>query len=395
MAAPTRHPRRDDRRATRHRLSTGIALATVVALAGLSACSGAPDPTAEQLAAVTYAPRGEVPGWEVSTPEEQGLDPDVIAELYWRAGQLETPYSLLVVKNGHLIGEWYYRAGSPEQQLAVASVTKSYTSALVGIAIDEGCIPSVDEPMMTYFPELAGRLDDARKEQITIRELLQMRAGYKWEEASDEGMALLYGRFDTHSLIDVPLVRDPGTGWDYSNLSAHLLAVILARACDSPDLMDFATEHLFEPLGTTPGSWIEDRDGYRHGHADIQLTARDMARFGQTYLDGGVYDGEQVIPPAWIHESWQRYTEGGWYYKVGSHWHDSYGYLWWIIDAGPHTYYLAWGHGGQQIAVIPDQDMVVVLTADPLWGEHGDGPWALEKANLNLVADFVAGLPEA
>jgi CubicO group peptidase (beta-lactamase class C family) len=121
-----------------------------------------------------------------------------------------------------------------------------------------------------------------------------------------------------------------------------------------------------------------------------------MARFGQLYLDGGRYQGQQIVPAAWIADSWQPYTESAWYYKVGNNFdRTAYGYQWWIIDAGPHTYRLAWGHGGQQIAVLPEMDMVVVLTADPLYLQSGDGPWAIEKANLNVVADFIAGLPSA
>ncbi len=81
--------------------------------------------------------------------------------------------------------------------------------------------------------------------------------------------------------------------------------------------------------------------------------------------------------------------------RAAPNWHSSYGYQWWLIDAGPHTYALAWGHGGQQIAVLPEKDLVVVVTADPLYGQFGDGPWALEKSNPNLVANFIAGIPQA
>ncbi len=384
-------------RARRRRIVAGLTACLLPAVAGLAACGGEPDPTPEELAAVDYAPTVDVEGWDVSTPEAQGLDPDLVAEVYWRAAQRESIYSLLVIKDGYLVGEQYFGVGGPYQEVAVASVTKSYTGTLVGIALEDGCLPSLDEPMMTWFPELEARLDDPRKDEITVRELLQMRAGFAWEESSAEGMELLYSRFEPASLVDVPLTHDPGSGWDYSNLSSHLLAIILARACasdDDEDLMAFATERLFEPLGTEPWRWLADRADYRHGHADLSVSAREMARLGQTWLDGGVYDGQQVFPEAWVEESWQKYTENAWYYKVGSNWHSSYGYQWWLIDAGPWTYALAWGHGGQQIAVLPEQGLVVVVTADPLWGEHGDGPWALEKSNLNLVADFIAGIPE-
>ncbi len=378
----------------------GVVIAALVtallAVGALAGCGGEPDPTPEELAAVEYVPPAVVEGWEVSTPQAQGLDPDLVAEVYWRAARRESVYSLLVVKDGYLVGEQYFHSGRLAQKALMQSATKSVTGALVGIAIEEGCVTSVDEPMMTYFPDLADRLDDPRKNDITIEQLLQHRAGYQWEESSSELLELLYQGFlpDSMGLVEVPLVRDPGSGHDYSNLSSHLLSVIVSRACDT-DLLDFADEHLFGPLGIEPGSWTRDWDGYRWGAGELHLRARDMARFGQLYLDDGVADGEQVVPASWIEDSWTPYTENAWGSKVGSNFgRTAYGYQWWIIDAGPHTYYLAWGHGGQQIAVVPELDVVLAVTADPLVGDHGGAGWSLEKANLNLVADFIAGLPE-
>jgi len=366
-----------------------------VFVAGLVAgCGGGP--TDEELAAVQFAPQ-QGGDWTVSTPQEHGLDPDGVADLYWRAGQLESIHSLLVVKDGDLVAEDYFNAGRPGQRALLQSATKSITGALVGIAIEEGCVPGVGETMMAYFPELTDRIRDARKSDITIEQLLAHRAGYAWEESSSELLEMLYQGFlpDQMALVEVPLVRDPGSGHDYSNLSSHLLSVIVSRACET-DLLDYANEHLFAPLGIEPGEWTQDWDGYRWGAGELHLRARDMARFGQLYLDEGTVDGEQVVPASWIEDSWTPYTEDAWGNKVGDNFgRTAYGYQWWIIDAGPHTYYLAWGHGGQQIAVLPEQDMVVVVTADPLVGDHGGGGWSLEKANLNLVADFIADLPAA
>lgn len=366
-----------------------------VCVAGLVAgCGGGP--TEEELAAVQYAPQ-QAGNWMVSTPQEHGLDPDGVAELYWRAGQLESIHSLLVVKDGDLVAEDYFNTGRPEERALLQSATKSITGALVGIAIEEGCLPRVGETMMAHFPELADRIRDARKNDITIEQLLAHRAGYAWEESSPELLEMLYQGFlpDQMALVEVPLVRDPGSGHDYSNLSSHLLSVIVSRACEI-DLLDYANEHLFIPLGIEPGEWTQDWDGYRWGAGELHLRARDMARFGQLYLDEGTVDGEQVVPASWIEDSWTPYTEGAWGNKVGDNFdRTAYGYQWWIIDAGPHTYYLAWGHGGQQIAVLAELDMVVVVTADPLVGDHGGGGWSLEKANLNLVADFIADLPAA
>ena len=165
-------------------------------------------PSTEDLEAVDYTPlAGD--DWEVSTPAEQGLDPLLVSELYYNASQVETINALLVVKNGYLIAEKYFNGGSVEQKTRLQSVTKSYTSALVGLALEQGCLSSVDQKMMTFFPELADRITDPRKNQITLRQMLQMRAGYPWEESTSELFEMLYHGFQPSLLADVPLVSDP------------------------------------------------------------------------------------------------------------------------------------------------------------------------------------------
>jgi CubicO group peptidase (beta-lactamase class C family) len=115
--------------------------------------------------------------------------------------------------------------------------------------------------MMDFFPELADQITDPRKNQITIRQMLQMRAGYPWEESTAGLLELLYTGFRPSTLVDVPLVRDPGTGMEYSNLTSHLLGMIVARAADT-DLKSFAEQHLFSPLNIEAGEWIQDWEGY-------------------------------------------------------------------------------------------------------------------------------------
>ena len=362
----------------------------ILVLTMLSGCSG---PSAAQLAAVDYTPSSQ-DEWPVSTPEEQGLDPEWLAELYYNASQLETVYSLLVFKNGYLVAEDYFHIGKPDLQVNIHSVTKSINSALVGIALEQGCLTSLDQKMMDFFPEFTDRITDPRKKQITIQQMLQMRAGYPWEEATAEGTDLLFTGFRPSNLIDVPLAYDPGSDSAYSNLTSHLLGIIVARACNT-DLKSFAQEHLFDPLEIEPGFWQQDWEGNYLGYSDIHLSSTDLAKFGLLYFNEGKHDGIQVIPAQWVHDSLQIYSKDTWTVRVGRNWDDNgYGYQWWSIKAGNYRYNLAWGHGGQQIVLLNDLDMMIVFLADPLHLEHGDGPWRIEKANLNLIADFVASLPK-
>ena len=143
------------------------------------------------------------------------------------------------------------------------------------------------------------------------------------------------------------------------------------------------------------GKQTQDRDGYYMGHGETHFTARDMAKFGLLYLNEGEYQGQQIVSADWVSDSLQTYLEDAWEYRVGRNFTDiGYGYMWWSTRAGDYRINLAWGHGGQLDVVVDELDLVVVTTADPLYGEIGDGPWNHEKSNINLVADFIASLPE-
>ena len=332
--------------------------------------------------------------WKVSTPAEQGLDPMLVAELYFNAAKLSKLYGLLVIRNGYLIAEGYFNEGSIDQKALLQSVTKSYTSALVGIALDQGRLSSVNQKMMDFFPELADQISDPRKEQITIQDMLQMRAGYPWEDSSAELFEILYSGFRPSHLAEIPLVRDPGTDFEYSNLTTHLLATIVARACET-DLKSYAEENLFSPIGVEVGDgWPRDWEGYYIGHGGLRFTARDAAKFGLLYLNDGLFEGNRIVSADWVHDSLQTYSEDVWSYRVGRNFRDvGYGYQWWSARAGGHDFNLAWGHGGQLIFLLDEFDMVIVVTSDPFFGQHDGQSWKHEKANVNLVSNFINSLP--
>jgi CubicO group peptidase (beta-lactamase class C family) len=364
----------------------------VLAASGLVGCGSSPDGTqdSEEPAAVGYTPLA-ADGWAVSTPAEQGLDPALVAELYDDAADLDRLYSLLVVKNGYLVAEKYFNEGSLEQEARIQSATKSVASALVGIALDQGCLTSVEQKMLDSFPEVAGQITDPRKEQITIREMLQMRAGYPWEETHP---ALWEGLLSGHYprlVEEFPLTADPGTRFQYSNLTSNWLGIIVDRACGM-HLKPYAEEHLFSPMGIEPGEWGTDWEGHNNGCGDLHLTARDMAKFGQLYLDGGAYEGNQIVPADWVRDSLQTYSEDAWD-NIGRFHDIGYGYHWWSATAGDHEVSFAWGHGGQLIVLVDEFDMLVVTTADPFWLQNDGQSWKHEKATISLVADFVASLP--
>ncbi|UCG43007.1 MAG: serine hydrolase [candidate division WOR-3 bacterium] len=376
-----------------------VALA-VSALVGCIACSGC---KSLEFVPVDYTPQtgGD---WEVSTPAAEGLDPTLVDVFYSEATYLPTLYGLLVVKNGKLIAEKYFNEGSIGQLSGRQSTTKSFTSACVGLAFQEGYLSSVDQKMMDFFPEYADSITDPRKNDITIRHLLQMRGGYPDEERESNYLRRLFyeqpwpPRMVQH-LADFPLSSDPGAQFRYSNLSSHLLAVIVARAC-SAHLDSFAQKHLFGPMGAELGEWGRDADGYNIGCIEIYVRARDMAKFGLMYLNDGEFRGTRLLPAEWVEASLQRYSEGinrsGWFpweSKYANFSDVGYGYQWWSSRAGDHWFDYAAGHGGNLVVLLDDHDMVIVTTADPLYDAPAGEGWEYEGAIVSTVGRFIKSLP--
>jgi CubicO group peptidase (beta-lactamase class C family) len=351
----------------------------------LQSCSEDP------VSTVDYQPLDLNDGWRLSSAEEQGVDPAKLSAAYEAAARLSNIYSLLVAKNGYLIAERYYNGRDAFDPHLTASATKSYTSVLLGIALRENVLTSLDQTMMGFFPEFAGQPHDPEKDDITVRDLITMRSGYP-NDSESPYIEMLRGSSDwLPYLLELPLQDSPGTTWAYSNLSAHLVAVLLARAANTT-LLDFAQAQLFGEIDVVLHGWPRDANGYYYGSGDMQFTTRDMARFGLLYLNQGVLDGRQVVPAEWIEESWGDYSVTP-YSNYGSYFRNCrYGYLWWHADVGVWDVHYAAGHGGQIIAVVPELNMVVISTADSQ--DYGDSAWPKERAMFDLVGRFVASLQE-
>ncbi|PHP67380.1 hypothetical protein CSC94_10115 [Zhengella mangrovi] len=357
-------------------------------------------PTSEMLADVRFDPVVRAGDWPVASPQEAGLDRQAMAALYLEASHLANLWGLLVIRDGTLVGEAYFHEGGIEQASTRHSITKSFLSALYGIAVEKGCAPDLDAPLLSQFPEMTDAVRDDRKRAITFRQMLKMRAGFPMEINSPQHHDALFmsGKWNwIGHIADFPLLGDPGTRFGYSNLTSQLLAIALARACDT-DLEPFARQNLFEPIGATLANWTKGPLGYRIGWGEMSIPARSMARFGQLYLDGGTWKSRQVVPADWVRSSLASYTQNAWTTpKLGRYLRDiGYGYQWWSARAGQQDIHFAWGHGGQLIALVPALGMVVVTTADPQLGLDPirDPGWERELAIINVVGHYISGLPK-
>ncbi len=301
-------------------------------------------------------------GWHTAEPAAHGLDPggldaarDTLRE--------DTPHmdSLLVVRGGDLVYEWYGDTAGPDQLHAVKSVTKSVTSALTGVALDTGDLAGIDEPIGFLLPEALSTVSDRRKREITIRDLLTMRSGLDWAEYGASVVEMTASPNWLDYVLDHDLAAEPGTRFNYSTGDTQLLAAALQQATGMT-LLDFADLYLFGPLGIPQRAWASDPQGVTIGGTELKLTPRGMAKFGYLYLNRGQWDGRQVIPADWVTQSHTAQID---LERQPDDCSDlSYGLLWWLRGQGGHPSAIAVGFGGQFVYVIPALDMVVVMTGD-------------------------------
>jgi CubicO group peptidase (beta-lactamase class C family) len=352
-----------------------LVLACVLAVS----CSGRSPP----VSAPDRQPAGAWPtrGWRAAAPQDAGLDPSVVAYLDDGA-RLTYPAlrSVLVVRHGMLVVERYYHGATPATYFNVFSVTKSVTSALVGIALGDHELDGLDQPVARLLARHLPPRPDPRIRAITLKHVLTMTAGLPPDTVPESPPGWVRAGDWVRFLLRQRPATEPGTSFAYSSASSHLLSAIVADATGQTTLR-YAQARLFAPLGIAgePAfepefaprnaaaydragfAWPTDPQGYHLGHAFLKLTPRDMAKLGYLYLKGGTWEGRQVVPAAYVRASTRRQVAtGGTFGHVGG-----YGYQWWIMTEGGHPAFAAIGLGGQLIEVVPDLDLVVVMTSTP------------------------------
>lgn len=326
-------------------------------LAGCSPAPPTPVPTATPPPTPTvYWPADS---WRASTPEQQGIDSEkLVTMLQFVVDQGYALHSLLVIRNGYAALEAYFSPFQPNTKDDLICVSRSFVSALMGIAIEQGHIAGTDQKMMDFFPGMSLANDDLRKNDITLEHLLTNRSGLRVGTIDDEESQI-------QQILDSPLGGDPGTSFGFG-YEPYILSVILPKAVGT-DSLSFAREHLFEPLGISDVSWDSDADGV-YIPTGMQMTPRDIAKLGYLYLKNGVWKGERIVPAEWIAASLQAYGNTG--CGLG------FGYQWWIYGFGAY----AARSFRSQCCVVPDADLVVVANQEP-----GVGAAAIEA----LVEYFV------
>ncbi len=343
-------------------------LATIPACSGEGATGVSPEPHAYAV------PEAIDDGWTTGHAADEGISVNVLEEMVdrIRRGSYVNIHGVLLVRNGKLVLEEYfdgrtvsgrpktYGRGTRHEQ---HSVTKSVTSLLAGIALDQGLI-ELDTPLHTFFPDHPA-FEDERKQLILLRHVLSMTAGLAWDEwtywytdSRNDHVRMNRSGDPINFVLNLPAVNEPGTVFIYNSGLPILFGEILRRAA-GVWAHEFADEHLFAPLGFDLWNWWRYADGTVQLGGGLSIIPRDMAKLGQLVLDDGRWQGEQVISEEWIEASTALQTN-----TDGPTW--TYGYYWWrrgfSAPWGRQESVHAWGRGGQYIFVFEELDLVAVFT---------------------------------
>lgn len=334
--------------------------------------------------------------WSYSKPEQQGFDSAVLVEMLERIKADDVDiHSIILMRNDAVFFEFYNYPYGPDTLQHTMSVGKSVVSALTGIALNEGKLSGLDDALLSSFPELQDEITTPAKREITLSHALTMTTGL---EAGDDNQAVLSDVMRSSSWVEQTwrqsVSHPPGETYTYASLVTHLIAQTVQRGVNQ-DLMDYAREKLFDPIGA--GNILIERDpeGLWFGAGGLWMTSQDMLRFGRLYLQNGKWEKEQVVPKAWVKAS-TRNQIGELSANASGIEGAKYGYQWWVFDDS----YAAVGVGGQMILVVPYLEFVAVITrAEPDFDLVDDYIFpALKtvlwdaKANPDAVAEMNAQL---
>ncbi|MBL4819864.1 MAG: serine hydrolase [Gammaproteobacteria bacterium] len=272
------------------------------------------------------------------------------------AAQLPRLHSLLISHRGELVFEQYYNGRDRYQPGNLKSASKSVISALVGIAIEQGLINGVQQPISDFFPEYRVLLDSPAKQDITIEDLLTMRSGLETTSNRNYGKWVLSDDW-IRFVLSQPMVGRSGEQMIYSTGSTHLLSAILSKV-SGMDTRRFAEQNLAAPMGFSMAYWSQDPQGIYFGGNNMEMTPRNMLAFGQLYLNQGQFNEQQIISPHWVSESHKAHATS----PRGQG--RFYGYGWWLRELADMLVPVAWGYGGQLIFVVKEYELVVVATSD-------------------------------
>lgn len=327
------------------------------------------------LAGMTGTAVGAAP-WKRATPSEAGFDPAIgeTLDAAFADGKFKNLHAVVLVRGGKIVLERYFpgpdeRWGRPlgtvdhsgESRHDLRSVSKSVVGLLYGIALAEGKVPPLDASLVAQFPDYPDLADDPERGRITIADTLSMQLGLKWNEdlpyTDPRNSEIAMERSDDRIryVLEQPILVEPGTRWTYSGGSTALIGHLISRGTGQ-DLMTYATEKLFLPLGIEDVEWVRGSNGEPSAASGLRMRAPDLARIGQMVLNKGTWQGKRIVPAEWLEASFAgdaRLEDG---LEYGKHW--------WLGRLRDGERWIGgFGNGGQRLMIYPSLDTTIVVFA--------------------------------
>jgi CubicO group peptidase (beta-lactamase class C family) len=290
-----------------------------------------------------------------TTPEGQGIPSSAILAFVEEAERtLDALHSLMIVRHGKVVAEgWWapYAADEPHQMF---SLSKSFTSTAVGLAVAEGKL-SVDDPVLKFFPDEAPAEPSANLKAMRVRDLLTMSTGHHDDDV--RGFPYTSDESVVKHFFARPVSHKPGTFFFYNTPASYMLSAIVQKVTGQP-LIEYLKPRLFEPLGIANPTWDASKQGVSMGGFGLNIRTEDIARFGQLYLQKGMWNDRQLVPAAWVEAATSRQMSNG--SSPSSDWEQGYGYQFW---RSRHGFYRGDGAHGQFCLILPQHDTVIAITA--------------------------------
>ena len=303
------------------------------------------------MGTVCFAAERPSPGLPRSTPEEQGVSSSRVLSFVEAADErIDAMHSFMLVRHGHVVAEGWWSPYDAGTRHTLYSLTKSFTSTAVGMAVAEGKM-TVDDLVLPVFPEDAPAEASDQLKAMRVRDLLSMSAGHHAE--AQTGTTEPW----TRSFLAQPVAHKPGTFFLYNTPASYMLSAIVQKAVGMP-VLEYLRPRLFEPLGIENPVWTSSPQGVTIGGYGLNIRTEDIARFGQLYLQKGQWKGRRLLPGAWVEAATSRQASNG--SKPESDWEQGYGYQFWRCR---HGAYRGDGAFGQFCIVMPEQDAVVAITS--------------------------------
>ena len=301
------------------------------------------------LSVTTYAQTTSLPR---STPEAQGVSSALIREFIETAdAQVNSMHSFMLVRHGHVVAEAWWAPESAQKPHILWSLSKSFTSTAVGLAVEDGKL-SIDDHVLKFFPDDEPEEPSDNLKAMRIRDLLTMNAGHQnelnWRAAEHWAKAFL-----AH-----PVPHEPGTHFRYNTPATYMLSGIVQKVTGET-VLEYLTPRLFEPLGIEKPKWDVSPQGISIGGYGLYLRTEDIAKFGQLYLQHGKWNGKQILPAEWVDQASSKQVPNG--DNAESDWNQGYGFQFWRCR---HNAYRGDGKDGQFCIVLPEQDAVIAITAN-------------------------------